>query len=73
MRVKPWMVLVGGFSLMKLMGAFVPPPQGKDLKIMLTWFLTFVIMSLCLRKGQCDVSCFRLSLFVSVPLAEAST
>ncbi|CAJ1451538.1 unnamed protein product [Effrenium voratum] len=24
------MVLVGGFSLMKLMGAFVPPPQGKD-------------------------------------------
>ena len=40
MRVKPWMVLVGGFSLMKLMGAFVPPPQGKDLKIMLTWFLT---------------------------------
>ncbi|CAJ1447942.1 unnamed protein product [Effrenium voratum] len=27
-RVKPWMVLVGGFSLMKLMGAFVPPPQA---------------------------------------------
>ncbi|CAJ1391060.1 unnamed protein product [Effrenium voratum] len=26
-RVKPWMVLVGDFSLMKLMGAFVPPPQ----------------------------------------------
>ncbi|CAJ1374730.1 unnamed protein product [Effrenium voratum] len=24
-RVKPWMVLVGDFSLMKLMGAFVPP------------------------------------------------
>ena len=61
MRVKPWMVLVGGFSLMKLMGAFVPPPQGKDLKIMLTWFLTFVIMSLCLRKGQCGVSCFGLA------------
>ena len=61
MRVKPWMVLVGGFSLMKLMGAFVPPPQGKDLKIMLTWFLTFVIMSLCLRKGQCDVSWFGLA------------
>ena len=61
MRVKPWMVLVGGFSLMKLMGAFVPPPQGKERKIMLTWFLTFVIMSLCLRKGQCDVSCFGLA------------
>ncbi|CAJ1346314.1 unnamed protein product [Effrenium voratum] len=30
-RVKPWMVLVGGFSLMKLMGAFVPPPQGINL------------------------------------------
>ncbi|CAJ1457154.1 unnamed protein product [Effrenium voratum] len=27
-RVKPWMVLVGGFSLVKLMGAFVPPPQA---------------------------------------------
>ena len=35
--------------------------QGKDLKIMLTWFLTFVILSLCLRKGQCDVSCFGLA------------
>ena len=35
--------------------------QGKDLKIMLTWFLTFVIMILCLRKGQCDVSCFGLA------------
>ena len=60
-RVKPWMVLVGGFSLVKLMGAFVPPPQVKDMKIMSTWFLTPVVMRLCVRKGQFDVSCFRLA------------
>ncbi|CAJ1459201.1 unnamed protein product [Effrenium voratum] len=35
-RVKPWMVLVGGFSLMKLMGAFVPPPQGKAVPVRCT-------------------------------------
>ena len=29
-RVKPWMALVAGFSLMKLMGAFVPPLQVGD-------------------------------------------
>ena len=41
-RVKPWMVLVGDFSPMKLMGAFVPPPQVKDLN-MSSWFPTFVL------------------------------
>ncbi|CAJ1397334.1 unnamed protein product [Effrenium voratum] len=35
-RVKPCMVLVGGFSLMKLMGAFVPPPQGKAVPVRCT-------------------------------------
>ena len=60
-RVKPWMALVAIFILVKLMGAFVPPPQVKELKVMSSCFLTFVLKSLPLRQSQFEVLCFRLA------------